>query len=671
MNKFLARQKVILTEIKKLIWQTDTDFAKGVHTDTEVDGVDKAAKLQLEDETDLDSNVGYETAGNYTPSDGAKIEVLGGNARLKATGGESSDWPFDTPSNYSYPSSDILVNGGQATLKTQESNNSFAATYKYIIDGIYGDGDISGTATGGAAISSSELDLKHNDLRYVSYDATDNADSLQTGCIRFLVRPNYSGTPSTIQVFTSIFETSGSLNNLVQIQQQSSGGWLRVVICDPTGSVIVAYSTVAWNPTAGIQYEIELNWDLTTGATRVFLDGVQQGTTQTATGTRDEAKILRVGTNYLATTTSNFTISDLVIFDSVQHTANYTPSSFTPFVTTEPDIIPSTGLAFTSALTIFTETATKYGNDDIQYQVSVDDGVTWKYWTGAAWATITGGQTDTWYYTNESNTASVVNSKISSLGSSGTFKFRAFLHSFDGTDTPRLLHILVSSPLTYPTTDNLYIDTKDAGQVDTSGILNFLTTTITNSLPANTDIKLLLSNDGRSTWLGWNGSAWATVTGSTLRSNATSITDIVAQIASFPVGTNDTLDIRLFLYTLDSSARPTVSNINVTADKGYKTSGDWEATVINSTIYSLDWGAVNFSVETPSGSTVVVQVRAGNVADLSSEAYSSALANHEESEVTGQYFQVRVSFTGTKAVRSSLSLVAITYETPDVQEVLP
>ncbi len=101
---------------------------------------------------------------------------------------------------------------------------------------------------------------------------------------------------------------------------------------------------------------------------------------------------------------------------------------------TDPPIETKSGFPFTVALEDFTETATKPANTELKYIVSIDNGVTYQYWTGAAWA----GSAGTYA---QSNTAATINTHISTLGASGTFKFKAFLHTTDAAVTPSLSNI--------------------------------------------------------------------------------------------------------------------------------------------------------------------------------------------------------------------------------------
>ncbi len=109
----------------------------------------------------------------------------------------------------------------------------------------------------------------------------------------------------------------------------------------------------------------------------------------------------------------------------------------TAYPSTEPTITPATPFSVTNvdSWTKFTETATKSGSSQIYYQLSDDNGSTWRYWDGDSWAAVTGS--------TDYNTASDVNTNIASFNSStAQLLFKAFLVS-DGTDQVQLSDIAV------------------------------------------------------------------------------------------------------------------------------------------------------------------------------------------------------------------------------------
>ena len=100
-----------------------------------------------------------------------------------------------------------------------------------------------------------------------------------------------------------------------------------------SGSEITSQLLPVWSPTAGQEYEFELNWDITNGEIRLFVDGVQHGSTITATGTRSsDIGLVRVGTTWHAISfPPDCEIDDFSIFDKVQHTSDYNaPSVLAP-----------------------------------------------------------------------------------------------------------------------------------------------------------------------------------------------------------------------------------------------------------------------------------------------------------------------------------------------------
>lgn len=493
----------------------------------------------------------YSVPGNYTYN-ASDIEVSAGNAHLKV-GGSTTDFPFTTPANYIYPAGIQVAAGVADLVDLVPANATFYANYISDINGTWGGGVLTGVATGGAAVSGGELDLIYSDTRYVTYDADGNADSQQVGCVRFLVRPNYNGSPATNGIFVSISKASGDTDNLVQLQHQSTGDF-RVLVYDFTGAVIFAQNTV-WSPTSGVQYEIEFNWDITTGASRLFVDGVQLGATNISTGIRD-ALIgqFRLGNNTSGSATANFTLDDVLIFSTVQHTANYAPGAAIPqtkYGIDDPTIVNNTGLVFASAFNAFVETATEVGSN-IRYQLSSDDGATWKWWSGAAWTARTGGQTDSWYYTNEATDNVSVNINIAALAASGTFKFQAFLHSDTGAETP-VLDLVQIGNITYPLTDPTI--ESDDGFPFIAALEDF---TETSTKPGTTEIQYIVSIDDGGSYLYWSGAAWVASNETYAQSNTAAVVD--TNIAA--LGASGTFKYKAFLHTSDISMTPELDNIH-------------------------------------------------------------------------------------------------------------
>lgn len=99
-----------------------------------------------------------------------------------------------------------------------------------------------------------------------------------------------------------------------------------------------------------------------------------------------------------------------------------------------PTIQPSSAITFTS-LSAFSEIATK-NSGEIKYQISNNGGTTW-YWYNSGWTTTVTGYT-------EASTASSINTNIATFPvGSGSFLWRAYLHS-DGTQLVQLDNIALT-----------------------------------------------------------------------------------------------------------------------------------------------------------------------------------------------------------------------------------
>jgi len=130
-------------------------------------------------------------------------------------------------------------------------------------------------------------------------------------------------------------------------------------------------------------------------------------------------------------------------------TGTETPAGDILYPTTNPTITPKYALTDSNTITQlnnFTETANKPAGTEIKYQISDDNGTTFYYWNGASWATASDNYT-------QSNTASAIDSQITSFSVSSPeeIKFRVYLHSDDGSDTPELDDIDINYTATAPT----------------------------------------------------------------------------------------------------------------------------------------------------------------------------------------------------------------------------
>jgi hypothetical protein len=340
-------------------------------------------------------------------------------------------YPFTTPANYTFDTDVIEVAGGKAKLKDQRpADSTFHANYNADINGNWGAGVLTGTPVGGAAVSGGELDLTGGTVKYVDYAAAGNANHAQRGCIRAKYRPNYNGSPPSAMIPFCICSPTGSDNYLAI---NNLGGNWYMQIYDATGTLITNTNLGAWSAVSGTVYELELNWSLTTGESRLFIDGVQFGPTITDTGTRDTTSTtLRIGNPSSGGFNTEFKIDDVVVFSKVQHTANYTPDQPIPatiYAIDNPQLICNATFRH-EGIDAFVETKTAEGSDQVKYILK--KGTVKYYWTGSAWDVSDGTY-------GQSNTAAAIEAnKATFTDTAVTTEVIVLLHSDNGTTTPEL-----------------------------------------------------------------------------------------------------------------------------------------------------------------------------------------------------------------------------------------
>ena len=264
----------------------------------------------------------FTTPGNYT-YDLNTVEVTGGQAQLRIidASGKQFTQPFDGSPGFTYDQN-LAVFTESGTFGVNFSQHAHHATWAA--------GNTIGTLspTPPEIVSGEVYSNETSSVRYVYYSATNNADSAQTGVVRFKVRPLYTNNPTANGTFFSIHtDLSGGVNNAIQLTHVAADATLNLLVFDDSGAVITNTTLPAWQPAANQQYEFELNYDFTTGDTRLFIDGAQHGNTITDTGTRNSANInyLTLLTDISRANPAAFTLQDFVVDSSVRHTSNYTP----------------------------------------------------------------------------------------------------------------------------------------------------------------------------------------------------------------------------------------------------------------------------------------------------------------------------------------------------------
>ncbi|KKQ52233.1 MAG: hypothetical protein US70_C0010G0038, partial [Parcubacteria group bacterium GW2011_GWD2_38_11] len=121
----------------------------------------------------------------------------------------------------------------------------------------------------------------------------------------------------------------------------------------------------------------------------------------------------------------------------------------------------------------------------------------------------------------------------------------------------------------YPTTQSYYVTTSATSQKNSSTWGAISGVTLSQTTPANTTLKYLVSFDNRSTWKYWNGSSWVNSSLANLETDGMtkSIMEGISQVQWGASGgfvpLSGTLDFAVSLKTTDAAVTPTVGSINV------------------------------------------------------------------------------------------------------------
>lgn len=201
---------------------------------------------------------------------------------------------------------------------------------------------------------------------------------------------------------------------------------------------LLVTATTSWTPRPGVVNEVvrssyltnwdsrewtQTDWDGGSGQSEWSADNQFATSTDVVISTDGQVTLAQGATtcadnSWMFATSTNYTFNA----DDIE-IASSTARLVSPFATDRPTVTPATSFnpPTVDIWLSFTETATKPSGTEVYYQLSADNGSTWQYWDGSAWAAATG--------TNY-NTASVIDDNIWQFSvASSSITFRAFLES--------------------------------------------------------------------------------------------------------------------------------------------------------------------------------------------------------------------------------------------------
>ena len=460
----------------------------------------------------VEINYNFDSASDYD-FDPTYIQVVGGSASLKLAPdtGQSFIEDFADDTGFTYDSSLAGFSGGILSQTSKRpANATFGATFTSSINASWGDSAslLPVSTVGSPVISGGYIDLSTG--KNAIYDV-GNCYAPLIGAIKFKLKPAYSGTPASIQQFfyMSKPDTTQLLDGLV-LQHETTGN-LTITAYSQFGAGIGTDFFGTFSPTAGQEYEIELNWDYSTGAQRLFIDGVQKGSTVTRTGNRgglSATSELRIG----GTSAADFAIADLVLFSAIQHTAGYTPG----YALEETDYRESTA-------TLPTFVYGGLGNIQAFISVGITGAgtpvnhytVNGKYWDGGAWVVSDGS----WF---QGNSLTVLNAHIGSLAVSDSVIMQVV---FPSSNSKAQI-----DELSFNYTGQAYFTGQSITPNVGIPVTEVTSVAEASTVPAGQDIKYAVEIDSQPFY--WNGSAWVASSGF---AQSNTFEELEANLASLPI----------------------------------------------------------------------------------------------------------------------------------------
>lgn len=486
-------------------------------------------------------------------------------------------YPFTTPGNYTYDSDDIMVDSGEASLALQDNtgqtfiedfaddtgftyNNSYGtisgtysqddqrpsnavlhANFETDEDANWGDGTLTGTKEANTTVSGGYLncDISTGNACFWDEDNLTNTD--QTGAIRFVFQPSYSGTPPASRGLFTVFKTSSN-NNKFNLYHNSSG-FITIQGYDSTGTIQINNVLAAWNPTSGQDYEFELNYDLTAGATRVFIDGTRIGATLSNTYTRSDTDLNAFLIGNISTTEyANGKFAYVTYYNAVQHTSNYTAPLAVPYeYIYRSDVVTLPAFSYSGAGSV--QAFTGFSVTDAgspRYIVNNN------YWNGSAWVS-----SDDSY--SQANSESDVNTNIGSLTAADTVTVKMVTQDSNTQNTADDVQITYTGQ-TYAT-DDPFLTT---GTFETNSLSNFVATETESGSDA---IKYIINVEGQDKYV--TGGSVANSNGTYAQSSTEA--EILSDIENF-VSARSTVYLKVFFHSDDGTTSPSVDIITITHD---------------------------------------------------------------------------------------------------------
>lgn len=469
------------------------------------------------------------------------ITSLVASLSLVTNPGQTFSQPFTSSTGFTFNASKTSITGGVLSQKSNApANLSAYFAWDSFLNGNYGTGSLSVTAVNGAAINTGFLDLTGSSNKYVSLPAAYGF--IQTGTAAFVVKPNYSGNPASNQIFFSNAALSGS-DNVITLYHSQSVGHIVLVINDQNGTNLANTNLGTWTPVSGTSYNFVLQFDVTNGATKLFIGGVQFGSTIAVTGTRTAPGAVYCGFDGSAPDGNpNFSINSLALYSSVVSASGATPLADIQYVA-DTISLPTFNYAGLGSIVGFTGFAT---GGDANAPGYILNGT---YWNGTAWVTSNGTYA-------QSNTLAVVAANISSISNNNALTIQVITQSVNSSPAS------ITGPLVVTYSGQIYSNgsIKTNSTFTAEKLLAFVSTF--NQSGADTVLFGMVVN---SNTLYWNGSAWVASNGTAAQLNT--LAQVQANLSTL-LTVNSNVGTFVLLTSGAGTTTPNITNFSTTYNFG-------------------------------------------------------------------------------------------------------